>query len=370
MKIAIVHDELIRRGGGEKVALCFHYSFPDAPIFTMVYNPELTYPEFKNCKIRTSWFQRIVKNERGLKRLFFPFGLLAMKQLDITGYDVILISSTYCAKYVKISVDACVINYCHSPFRLAWYPDSYKEYKEATGLKRILFKTILNILRKIDLKAASRTNYYIANAEEMAQKIRAIYKPSNEIAVINPPVDVNNFSISDQIDDYFLVVGRLEYYKKTDIVIKAFNKLKIPLVVVGSGSQESYLKEIAEENISFRKNLSNADLAGLLSRCRALIFPQIEDYGITPLEANASGRPVIAYGAGGVLETMIPYSPNSLKATALFFYEQSPQALIEAVRRFESIEFDTKFIRERTEQFDTPAFVDAIRKFVLKAAGN
>lgn len=365
MKIAIVHDELIRRGGAEQVTLCFHHAFPQAPIYTMVYRPELTYPEFKQCRIVTSWFQKIAVNERIMKKLFFPFGMMAMKQLDVTAYDIVLISSTYGAKYVKVKKNALVINYCHSPFRLAWYPESYIEYTEGTGLKKWLLNKVIGILRKVDYAAALRTDYFIANAREMAEKIRSVYKPGAEVAIINPPVSCKDFYVSETIDNYYLVVCRLEHYKRVDIVIEAFNALKLPLVIVGKGTQEERLKRLAGKTITFKSGVSREELATLYSKCIAFIFPQIEDYGITPLEANASGRPVIAYGKGGVLETMRPWKAANEKFTALFFDRQTPEALIQAINLLNNLAPDSGFIRDHALRFDTPAFIQKIQKFVI-----
>jgi glycosyltransferase involved in cell wall biosynthesis len=364
LKIAIVHDELMRRGGAEQVVLCFHSAFPDAPIYTIAYQPGQTYPEFKKCKIITSSFQPLAKNEKMLKMLFFPLGLWAMKRLDVTGYDVVLMSSTYSAKYVRVSPNALVINYAHSPFRLAWYPESYSEYTHSGGLKKWILKKVISALRKIDFKSAQRTDYFIANTKEMGQKLVDVYKPRNVVTVINPPVVTGNFYVSESIGEYFLVVCRLEYYKRVDIVIEAFNALGVPLVVVGKGSQLSKLKAMAKANIQFKSSLSKDDLAGLYSRCQALIFPQVEDYGITPLEANASGRPVIAFGRGGVLETMIPHKSTGSSATALFFEEQSTTSLIKAVKLFTTVKFDPKFIRAHAEEFNDSRFVARIAAFV------
>ena len=354
----------MRRGGAEQVVLCFHAAFPEAPIYTIAYRPELTYPEFKTCKVIVSSFQPLAKSEKILKALFFPFGLWAMKRLDVTGYDVVLMSSTYSAKYVRMSPNTLVINYCHSPFRLAWYPESYAEYTHSRGLKKWLLKKVIGILRSIDFKSAQRTDYFIANTKEMGDKIVETYHPSRPLTVINPPVASNNFYVSDTVDNYFLVVCRLEYYKRVDIVIDAFNTLGLPLIVVGKGSQLLKLKASARENIQFKSGLSKEELAALYSRCRALVFPQVEDYGITPLEANASGRPVIAYGRGGVLETMIPYESQQKPATALFFEEQTSESLIKAVTKFSSLHFDPRFIREHAEKFDSALFISKISAFV------
>lgn len=364
MKIAIVHDELIRRGGGEQVALCFHYAFPEAPIYTIAYRPELTYEGFKKCQIITSWFQRVAFNEKILKLFFFPIGFWAMRQLDVTKYDVILMSSTYCAKYVKIGKRSLVINYCHSPFRLAWYPESYKEYLKANMFKKKAFDEVIKLLRKIDYQSALRTDHFVANAKEMAEKIRNVYHPTHEVTVINPPVNCQSFYISKEINDYFLVVCRLEYYKRVDIVINAFNQLNLPLVIVGKGSQEKSLKKKANKNIIFKSSVSSEELATLMSKCKALIFPQHEDYGITTLEANASGRPVIAYSQGGVLETMIPYTGKSNDYTAVFFNDQTKESLIEAITKFQLLAVNSEFIRSHALKFDEPVFIEKILNFV------
>lgn len=375
MKIAIVHDELVRKGGAEQVTRCFHMAFPEAPIFTLAYNPDTTYTYFKNCQIRTSWFQNIAHDEKRLKQLFFPLGIIAMQQLDVTAYDVVLMSSTYCAKYVKISPNAIVINYCHQPFRLAWYPDSYKEFIISKGIKKWLLQRVVSILQKVDYNAAKRTDYFIANTKETALKIRKIYNYKNDIPVIKPPVNCANFHVSSEVKDYYLVVARLEYYKKVDLVIDAFNELGYPLIIIGKGSKEQELKKYSKNNISFRNNLSTEELRNLYTDCKAFIFPQLEDYGITPLEANASGRPVIAYGEGGVKETMIPYTGDFSKATAIFFPEQTKESLITAIKLFERLPaFNSNFIREHAETFDESAFIEVIKKFVsdktLKLATN
>lgn len=366
MKIAIVHDELMRRGGAEQVVRCFHQAFPKAPIYTMAYQPENTYAEFKECHIITSWMQKIVSNEKTMRRLFFPLGVWAMQQLDVTGYDVVLISSTYSAKYVKVSPNALVINYCHTPFRLAWYPESYKQYTTATGLKKIAFNTVIKILRKIDYEAAQRTGFFIANSTEIRGKIRNIYHFNKKIDIIKPPVNCDAFYISDYTKDYYLVVSRLESYKKVDLVVDTFNSLGYPLIIVGKGSQENELRKRAKRNITFKSGISSKEMAELYTHCKALIFPQHEDYGITPLEANASGRPVIAYGKGGVLDTMIPLTieGDASQATAIFFDKQNPENLAAAIEKFNQVNFNPKFIRRHAEQFHESKFVENIRNYV------
>ncbi|WP_461453525.1 glycosyltransferase [Mucilaginibacter sp.] len=371
MKIAIVQDELVRKGGAEQVVLSFHAAFPEAPIYTLSYNAESTYPEFKECVIKTSWFGKIIKSDINLKRFFFPFGIIAMRQLKITDYDVVLQSTTHCAKYTKIDDNALVLTYCHTPFRLAWNADSYDSVLKASGIKKTILNSVIKYLRFIDKKGAERTNWFITNATEVVQRIKDVYHPSNAIKVINPPVKCSNFYISDVNKEYYLVVSRFEPYKLVDLVVKTFNNMpNKKLLIVGKGSMENELKALAGNNIEFKSNLDSAELSKIYSECRALIFPQLEDYGITPLEANASGRPVIAYGIGGINDTMIPFKDSGEKSTALFFNEQTLNCLTEAINKFENISFDPVFVRQHAEKFDESVFVEKIKKFVCDKYEN
>jgi glycosyltransferase involved in cell wall biosynthesis len=366
MKIAIVHDDLVRKGGAEQVALSFCYAFPEAPVYTLAYDAENTYPEFKPFDIRVSWFGRLVKNEVAMKRYYFPLGVMAMQQMDLTQYDVILQSTTHCAKYVKVSPDALVITYCHNPFRLVWSSESYESVQSAGALKKQILSKIIATLKSIDLKAAQRTDWFVTNAREVVKRIHTAYQPAREITVINPPVKCKNFYVASSVGDYYLVVSRFESYKKVDLVIDAFNEMPDKkLVIVGRGSREKELKQSAGKNITFLSGLGAEDLARLYANCIAFIFPQLEDYGITPLEANASGRPVIAYGKGGVLDTMIPYTNNALKATAIFFDKQTKDDLKSAIKKLDGLDFDPQFIRKHAESFDEHCFVEKIRAYVI-----
>lgn len=376
MKIAIVQDELVRKGGAEQVVLSFKTAFPDAPIYTLSYNHDKTYPEFKDSVIKTSWLGKFIKDDKNLKRLFFPLGIMAMKQLNVKGYDVILQSTTHCSKYIQIDPDAIVITYCHTPFRLVWRPESYEEVAQASTLKKSLYKAIIRILKNIDRKSAERTDWFLTNSTEVVGRIKNAYNPTQNITVINPAVKCNNFYISKTIKDYYLVVSRFEPYKKVDLAIQAFNKMPHKkLLIVGKGSMEAALKAMANKNITFLDGLNAKGLAKTYAECQALIFPQHEDYGITPLEANASGRPVIAFAKGGVLDTMIPYTNDETKATAVFFEKQHVDSLIDAINKFEVLSFDSTFIRAHAEKFDESIFVKKIQQFVeqkwqLKTGAN
>jgi len=368
MKLAIVQDGLMCKAGGEQVALLFHKAFPSAPIFTLSYNPEKCFSEFREADVRPSWFQLISNNENVAKRLFFPLGLLAAKTIDVRAYDIILMSATHCAKYVRVSPKAKVICYAHNPFRLAWYPEEYKQYKQSKGLKRFLFDKIIKTLQIVDKASIKKINFLITNSNLVKERLKNIYDNyQGDITVVNPAVQIDNFNISKNKRDYFLIVSRLEYYKRVDLVIDAFNELGLPLVIVGKGPLEEGFKTSAKNNITFLKDVTTKELKNIYSEARAFIFPQIEDFGITALEANASGLPLIAFGKGGIQETQIPFvDTNVSNCTAIFFKEQSKQAIIDAVFLFQKIEsqFCPEFIRNNAKKYSENQFIATIQKLV------
>lgn len=374
MRIAIVHDDLMRRGGAEQVALCFQQAFPNAPIYTLAYNPKATYSGFSKENIITSWFQKIAPNEIWMKRLFFPFGMFAMRSINLENFDVILMSTTYCAKYVSISnKNTKVICYCHHPFRIAWFPESYSIYNKASKIQKRLIDLVLSIIRHIDYNYSKRVDHFIANTSATKIKIAECYdRELSEIDVLKPSVDCSKFYVSSphEIGNYYLLVSRLEHYKRVDLAISAFNKNGLPLVIVGKGTKEAELKKMANKNIKFLSNVSSSDLGKLYSQCQAFIFPQLEDYGITALEANASGRPVIAFGQGGVLDTTIPYESNEKPFTSLFFKEQCVDSLLNCIEKYEEIkgQVDSTYIRKHAETFDKKRFIQAIQEYVVRYA--
>jgi glycosyltransferase involved in cell wall biosynthesis len=364
MKVAVIHDDLMRRGGAEQVVLSMLKAFPNADLYTLCYRPNLTYEEFEKFKIYTSLFQYLVKTEKMMKRFFFPIGILCMKLLKIKGYDLVLISSTFCAKYASIDRHSKVFIYTHTPFRLAWDPESYKEFAESYGIKRFIFNYIIRVLQYVDMSAAQKGNYHISITTETADRVKTAYCIS-EVSVINPPVKSNNFFINKQSEKkYYLVVSRLEYYKKVDLAIEVFNELNIPLIIVGNGSKKDELMNLANNNIQFKSNVSGSELSSIYADCKALIFPQYEDFGITPLEANCSGRPVIAYAKGGILETMVPYNEKNKKFTSVFFYKQDKNSLINAIKLIENLEIDTDFIKEHSMKFDEIVFIEKLTTFI------
>ena len=365
MKVALVHDGLFCRGGGEKVLLLFMEAFPGAEIFTSIYNSEDTYPEFKKFKIHTSWFSKIAKNERQYKYRYFPLAIIAMRQLKMEKYDLVLMATTHCSKYVRFSKESAVIAYTFTPFRLAWMPESYSLYTDSGLIIKTILKPIIAVLKRIDRYYSQKIPHFIAMTEETRARLIEAYKPQNDLPVLNPPIDVSKYFVSKQLGDYYLVVSRLEKYKRIDIVIDAFNMLKKSLVIVGTGVEKHFLQSKAGKSITFKEAVSEEELASLYSQAKALVFPQYEDYGLTPLESAASGRPVIAYGHGGVKDTMIPYNGDNEKtSTAIFFHEQNPQSLIRSIELFETINFDSTFIRAHAEKYHKDEFLKNIKRIV------
>ena len=363
MKTAIVHDELLRRGGAERVVISLHKLYPNATIFTSAYEPDSTFEYFKSCAIKTTFLNKWVRNEKQLMLLFFPFGMLAMKSLNLKGYDLIILSSAHGAQYIRKPKGAKVINYAHYVFRLVWEPESYAWFQNS--LIRTITKPTFYFLRKLDKWLNVNADYTIFNSKRTQKTYLEVFNGLKNYSVINPPVSLDQFSPTDQVGDFYLVVSRMEPYKRVDLVIKAFQSLSDKkLIVVGSGTQKSVLQQMASghDNISFEEGVSQERLRDLYAICKALIFPQVEDFGITPLEANASGRPVIAYGEGGVLETMIPYGRSN--PTAVFFDEQNADSLISAIHLFESVHFLQEDCLNNVKRFEQKYFHEKIQESV------
>ena len=280
--------------------------------------------------------QKLVSNEKQFK-FIFPLTNYYMQKLEIHDFDIIFSSSTYCGKYIN-KKKAKHICYMHQPFRLLWYQESY-DTDRLLNINKLLLSPFLPYLRKWDMNAVNKIDLIISNCITTKKRVKDCY--NRDSFVVHPPV--MNFRMKRNVtnNNYFLIVSRLEPYKKVDLVIKAFNKIKLPLRIVGVGTMTNYLRNIAQDNIIFHGSVNDSELIDLYSKSIALIFPQREDYGLTPLEANASGKPVICYGFGGVETTMVPYNDHNIdKATALFFYHQTVDDLIDAVKKFNKLNFN------------------------------
>ena len=357
MKVALTHDWLVSMGGGENVIINFKEIFPDAPIYTSVYSPEKLGQALRDIDVRTSFLQKF-KIARKKHRGFLPLMPMAWEQFDFKGYDIVLSSSHCCAKGIITSPDTMHVCYCHTPMRYAW--EFYSEYvnEDSVGrLKRLIIPVLMHRIRTWDAVSANRVDYYIANSHNVARRIWKHYR--REAEVIYGPIKAHYFQLADQDDDFFLIVSRLVPYKRVDLAVQAFNELGLPLVVIGGGPQLEYLKSIAKSNVKIMGRQPNEVVRDHYARCRAFLFPGEEDMGVTHLEANACGRPVIAFDRGGVPETVVEGE------TGIFFQEQTAESLKQAVLQFQHMEFDKNRIRHHALGFDESIFKSKIETFVL-----
>ena len=356
MKTALVHDFLTQDGGAERVLKVLQELFPEAPTYTVIYQPDKVAEHFKNKDIRPSFLQKIpiIKNKY---QWLLPLMPLAIEQHDLRQYDLVISSASAFAKGVITPPHTLHICYCHTPTRYLWSDThSYLEELGANRLVKRVLPPILSRIRIWDRLTADRVDDFIANSHAVKRRIKKYYQRESE--VIYPPVQTTKFNLTDKIENYFLAGGRLVPYKKIDLIIRAFNRLGIPLKIFGFGPAEEYLKSIAKPNIEFLGKVNDADLNDLYGRALAFIHPQEEDFGIMAVEAMAAGRPVIAYRAGGALESVID------GVTGKFFNEQTWESLGDAVIRFYQENYQPAVIRQHAEKFDTVHFKQKINDYV------
>lgn len=353
MKIAIVHDWLTNMGGAEQVVINFKEVYKEAPIYTTFYNPNKLDDKLKNIEVKTSNLQKKKMVENHKK--YFPLMPMAFEKFDLNEYDVVLSSSSSCAKGVLTKPGSVHICYCHTPMRYAWEKrDEYTLGMEK--LKKKLVEILCHYMRIWDVASSNRVDYFIANSTEVQKRIKKHYK--RDSVVINPPVRCNMFNISETDGDYYLVLSRLVGYKRFDLAVQACSELGKKLVVIGEGPEKEKLEKLANENITFLGRQPDDVVKKYMSECKALLFPGEEDFGIVPVEAQSCGRPVIAYGKGGVLDSVIDGK------TGIFFKEQTVESLKEAINKFETMKFDKEEIRKHALEFDESVFQEKIRKFV------
>jgi glycosyltransferase involved in cell wall biosynthesis len=358
MEVAIVHDFLSQYGGAEKVIEVFSELFPAAPIFTSIFLPDKLPPAFKKMNIKTSFMQKFPFLEKHFKKylIFYP---KAIESFDLGEYDLVLSSSSAFAKGAIKGKNACHICYCYTPMRYVW---DYNHYIEKENFSKPVLKILPFVIRRLkkwDVETIKRVDYYSAISNHIKDRIKKCYNMDS--TVIYPPVNVKSFKISNETDDYFLIVSRLNAYKNIDLVIDAFNDLGLHLKIAGTGPHKKTLESMVKsKNIEFLGRLSDDELADVYSKCKAYIFPGKEDFGITAVEAQASGRPVIAYADGGAVETVID------GVTGLFFRENSKASLIETIKKFLAIEdnFDSSKIVENSSSFSTDVFKKNIIDFI------
>lgn len=356
MRIALIHDCIIHMGGAERVLQNLHAVFPEAPIFTLISDERVARVMFPKAEIRPSFAQRLPGSVRFF-RAYFPLYPLAVETFDLTGFDVILSSSFAFAKGVLPPAEACHICYCHSPLRYLW--SEYHFHRNSVfrqGWKRFMVDPVLSHLRVWDRVSADRVDHFVAISSTTAARIAKYYR--RDSVIIYSPARVKAIPLSNTSGDYFLAVTRLMAYKRVDVAIEAFNRLGLPLKIVGTGPEERALRARAGKNIEFLGAISDSALAECYAKCRALVFPGIEDFGIVMLEAQAYGKPVIACRGGGALEIV------KHGETGLLFEEQTADSLACAVRGFELRTFVPEQIRQFALTFDESEFRIRIKRFV------
>lgn len=358
MKVALIHDHLAQDGGAEKVLKALADLFPEAPIYTLLYEKKNADKYFKNRHIETSVIQKL---PGGVKHYqwYMPFMPMAVEFFDLSGYDLVISDASAFAKGVITSTGALHICYCHTPTRYLW-SDTHQyinELKYNKYFKKVI-SFVLNYIRMWDKLAADRVDKYIANSRAVERRIKKYYRRGS--TVIYPPVEIGKFYVSPEPEDYFLTGSRLAPYKRVDLVIEAFKKLDKKLKIFGDGVDLPRLKEIAAgcANIEFLGRVDDNARAELYSKCQAFIHPQEEDFGITAVEAMASGRPVIAYGKGGALETVVE------NFTGEFFNAQTADCLREAIKNFDGKKYNSEALRRHAEKFSTERFKSEIKNYI------
>ena len=345
MKVAITADWLNTSGGGERVLMQLHRMFPDAPVYTTVCDRDAIPAAMRDWDIRTSFLQRVPFAKRR-HQPFLPLMPMAFEQFDMSEYDLVITTNSACAKGVITRPGALNVCYCYTPCRYIW--DLYHEYTR--GMRtRALFAPVAHWLRVWDRLSADRVDHFIGISHEVGSRIRRHYRRDAE--VVYPPVDVDRIRPNGlPPEDFYLVVARLVPYKRVDLAVQAASRLGRRLVVVGDGSERRRLEALAGPTVEFLGRRGDDEVAELLARCRAFLFPGWEDFGIAPVEAQAAGRPVIAYGRGGAAETVVD------GATGVLFEEQTVDSLAEAMLRADGIAFDPATCRRNAERFGSDVF--------------
>ncbi|MBI2472653.1 MAG: glycosyltransferase [Planctomycetes bacterium] len=378
-KIAIIHDWLTGMRGGERVLEIFCELFPEADIFTLIHIPGSVSKIIEGKTIRTSFLQKVPFARRRY-RSFLPLFPLAIEGFNLSGYDVVVSGSHCVAKGVLTSPSTVHVCYCHTPMRYVWeHYHTYFGNGKKGFISRFLMPAIAHYLRMWDVTSSNRVDYFVANSYNVANRIKKYYKRTAE--VIHPPVDCSFYTPLDALreGDYYLIVSAFAPYKRIDIAVDAFEKLGLPLVIIGGGQEEERIRRMTKKHVKCIGWQSSETLKEYYRGCKALIFPGEEDFGIVPLEAQACGKPVIAFAKGGVLETVrgiYPYSESaqgvtskqSVTPTGVFFTEQTTESLTEAVKYFENNKnlFNPLLIRKHAEGFDTLIFKEKFRQYIMK----
>lgn len=366
IKIALVHDFLTKLGGAEKVLMVLSEMFPEAPIYTLLYDEKGTKKVFakKGLKIIPSYLQKYPAFIRKRSKFLLSSFPKAIEEFNFSEYDIVISSSNSYAHAIITNPKTFHLSYCYSPMRYVWdwYHEYLEENKIGLGIKGLFVRSLLHKIRIWDKISVSRANQWVAISETVKSRIKKYYKV--DAKVIFSPVEISKIKVaSSPPDDYYIIVSRIEPYKKIELAVEAFNKSGKSLVIIGVGSQEEYLKSIAKSNIEFLGWQSDESVYEYMREAKAFVFPGEEDYGLTPIESMACGRPVVAFRKGGVTETVVEGK------TGLFFDNEAPESLNDAIDRLEKEydKFTIKNCREQSEQFSKEKFITKFNDFLDKS---
>jgi glycosyltransferase involved in cell wall biosynthesis len=364
-RVALVHDWLTGMRGGERCLEILCELYPEATLYTLLHNRGSVSDVISRMNIKTSFVQKLPLAS-GHYQKYLPFFPAAIEQFDLREYDLVISSSHCVAKGVITSPETCHICYCHTPMRYAW--EMYYTYFSKNSVSRLVRWSapfFMNYLRTWDERSSDRVDHFVANSRNVKSRIHKHYRRQAE--VIYPPADTDYFGLADREGEYYLVASALVPYKRIDLAVAAFNRLNRPLLIIGEGPDKKRLMRMASANVKFIDWQPRARLREYYQGCNALIFPGEEDFGIVPVEAQACGKPVIAFGRGGATESVkgvYPGSDPSPSATGVFFYPQTVEALMEAVNHSDSVRFQPEVIRRHVLRFDQKVFRQRISDFV------
>ncbi len=356
-KTALVHDWMNQIGGAEDVLETLVEMYPNVPIYTSLYSPKRMPPHWHAWDIRTSFIDKLPFAAKK-QQLYFPVYPFAFETFDFREYDLVITNKSGFSHGIVTGPETLHICYCLTPTRYVWRYHQYAEQERLGKLSRMAIQPFLTWLRVWDRVAADRVDHFVAISQEVRHRIAKIYR--RDSVIIYPPVDTTRFEPSNCVEDYYLMVGRLVPYRRLDLLIEAFNKMKRPLLIAGSGRDRERLEALANDNIKFLGYVPDDELPDLIARCKAFMFPGEEDFGIAPIQAMAAGRPVIAYAGGGALDTVIDGQ------TGVLFKEQTVAGIIEAVEGFEPNSVSPLTIRQHAEQYDTAVFKQKMHDFIAQ----
>ena len=358
-RIAIVHDNFAQMGGAEKVAEEICSLLPQADLHSTVALPHLLSPRLRQKEIHTTWMQRLPALPRYFRH-YFLFYPLAIESMDLSAYDLIVSSCFGYAKGVHKRRNAIHVSYCHTPMRWVWRYDDYSERASFGRAAGSVLPVLMSGLKRWDLRAARQPDHFIANSNVVAERIKKFY--GRDSIVIPPPIDVKRFTLDPRTEDYYLVLSRLVPYKRIDLAIEACTRLNRRLIVIGDGPDRARLQQLAGPSVTLVGRQSDEQVTRYAARCRALLFPGEEDFGMTPLEVNAAGRPVIAFRAGGAVETVL----HGL--TGLFFNRPTVNSLMDAIEQSEDQTWSPLAMRAHAERFDRTVFAERFLGYLKSVA--